>query len=74
MRTITKGELCRILKLYSVRSGRMYYSRLNSKYFTDEVLQKLKINRETYSKIKVFDIVQTQTILDLFKIGENQVH
>lgn len=74
MRTISKGELCRILKLYSVRSGRMYYQRLNTKYFTDEVLEKLNISREVYSRIKVFDIVQTQTILKIFKIGEAHVH
>lgn len=66
--------MCRILKLYSVRSGRMYYQRLNTKYFTDEVLEKLNISREVYSRIKVFDIVQTQTIMKIFKIGEVHVH
>lgn len=74
MRTISKGELCRILKLYSVRSGRMYYHRLNTRYFTNEVLEQLNISREAYSRIKVFDIVQTQNILKIFKIGEAQVH
>jgi len=52
----------------------MYYQRLNTKYFTDEVLEKLNISREVYSRIKVFDIVQTQTILKIFKIGEAHVH
>lgn len=68
MRTISKGELCKVLNLYSVRSGRMYYHRLNTKYFTDEVLKKLNISREAYTRIKVFDIVQTQTIREIFQI------
>ena len=74
MRTITKGELCKKLNLYSVRTGRNYYHQLNQKYFTDEVLKKLNISRKTYSRIKVFDVSQTSLITDLFKIGEVQVH
>lgn len=46
----------------------MYYHRLNTKYFTDDVLKKLNINRETYTRIKVFDVIQTQTIREIFQI------
>ncbi len=74
MRTLTKGELCKKLNLYSVRTGRNYYHVLQKQYFTDEVLKKLNISRKTYSRIKVFDVSQSQIITELFKIGEAHVH
>lgn len=72
MRLITKGELCKILGLQSVKSGRLYYNQLNTQYFTDEILRELKINRDKYRRMKVFNAVQTQKILKLFRIGETE--
>lgn len=70
MRLMTKGELCRILGLHSVKSGRLYYTQLNNMYFTDEILNQLNLNREKYRRMKVFDTVQTHKIMKLFRIGE----
>jgi hypothetical protein len=70
MRLITKGELCRVLGLQSVKSGRLYYHQLNTQYFTDEILRKLKLTRSKYRRMKVFNAVQTQEIMKLFRIGE----
>lgn len=70
MRLLTKGELCKILGLSSVKSGRLYYDRLGTQYFTDEILRKLKISREKYRRMKVFNAVQTQQIMQFFRIGD----
>lgn len=68
MKLLTKGELCKILGLSSAKSGRLYYDQLSKQYFTDEALKKFKISREKYRRMKVFNAVQTQEIMQFFRI------
>ena len=72
VKTLTKGELCRIFGLYSQTSGRCYYTRLRQRFFTDEALKKLGLTREDY-KVRTFSFDQTQAIIKHFKIQRDEI-
>ena len=72
VKTISKGELCRVFGLFSQRTGRCYYSRLRKRFFTDEALKNMGISAEEY-RVPTFSFEHTQIIIEYFKIEAHEI-
>ncbi len=76
IRTITKKELCILFGLVSPSGRTIYYKKLVTDYFTDEVLQRLGLERADYADLrggKPFSFEQTRAIIRAFDIREEEL-
>jgi hypothetical protein len=69
-RLLTKGDLCKVFGLISVRSNRCYYNRLRKFVLTDEILDAAGVDKQKYSKNHVFTADQSQRLRSLLEIDE----
>lgn len=70
---LTKGDLCRIFGLISSGNNRYYYNRLRKFVLTDEILDQAGVDKEKYSKIRVFTAKQSNMLFKLLDIDEHDI-
>jgi hypothetical protein len=70
---LSKQDLCRIFGLYSEQTGIAYYQALREKVLTDEVLERLNIDKEAYKYRKVFTADESRRIIEHFQIEKHEL-
>lgn len=68
--SLTKKELAQILDCWPPGQKVPNYTKLRTKFFTDQVLFQIGITREFYNKTNLFDRLTTLKIIEVLQIED----
>ncbi|MEO1255852.1 MAG: hypothetical protein AAFY41_13370, partial [Bacteroidota bacterium] len=69
-RTLNKAQIARALGDCVMPGGGINYRRLRRLYFTDALIEKLKLTRQQYRTNKIFNHQQTKLIVQEFDLQD----